>query len=517
MRGLGAGGVAVLLVAGLGAQARAQAISTAPPAGPAAPATAPPAMTPTEAAQLRQQLQALRTQAKAIAEQANALEARLDAASPKPAPVAAAPPPPVATIASADTSSAGGSDGASLFKPKTWGELIQPGKGFVIAKTDRGELDASIITYVRYLNQTNLAPTYTNYFGKTTVLDLKEDVQINKINVTFKGWVYDPKFQYLIFLWTNNAAQGEQGQLAIGGFLNYRFADALALGAGVDSVPSTRSTTGNYPNWLRNDNRLMADEFFRGSFTEGIWLDGAIGRFQYRVMVADNLSILGVSASQLAPGLNTYSGYLRWMPTTGEFGPRAGFGDFEDHKKVATLLETHFTWSREDAQEQPGTDSIENSQIRLSDGERLFDHGVFGTPYSINVATYKMAAFDAAVKYRGFALESEYYMRWVDDFKATGPLPYNSMYDTGVSLQASAMVLQKKLQAYTTFSHIWGQFGSPNEAVFGLNWYPLDVKWFRLTPNAMWFNHVPIGYNGVPWVVGGQGWAFYLDAALALN
>jgi hypothetical protein len=234
-------------------------------------------------------------------------------------------------------------------------------------------------------------------------------------------------------------------------------------------------------------------------------------------MAGDNLSILGVSASQLAPGLNTYSGYLRWMPTTGEFGRLAGFGDYEDHQKVATLLETHFTYSREDAQEQPGTDTIENSQIRLSDGERLFDPNVFGTQFRITDATYKMAAFDAAAKYHGFALESEYYIRWVDDFVATGPLPYSSMYDTGISLQASGMVFPKILQAYATYSHIWGQFGSPNEAVFGVNWYPLHEKSFRVSPNALLFDNSPVGYNGVPYVVGGHGWAFYLDAALALN
>ncbi len=404
----------------------------------------------------------------------------------------------------------------SILKPKTWGS-VEPGAGFVVARTDKGEMDISIIDYVRYLNQTALDPTYTDFFGHTTNLDLKEDVQINKINVTFKGWVFDPKFRYLVFVWTNNSAQGEQGQLAVGGFFAYKFSDLATLAAGVDSVPSTRSTTGNYPNWLRNDNRLMADEFFRGSFSEGVWLDGAFSNFQYRIMASDNLSILGVSASQLAPGLNTYSGYLRWMPTTGEFGPRAGFGDYEYHEKVATLLEGHFTYSREDAQEQPGTDTIENSQIRLSDGERLFDPNVFGTPFRITNATYKMAAFDAAVKYRGFALESEYYLRWVDDFITTGPLPYSSMYDTGISLQASGMLLQKKLQAYGTFSHIWGQFGSPNEAVFGLNWYPLNLKNFRLSPNAMWFDNSPVGYNGVPYVVGGHGFAFYMDAALALN
>mgnify|MGYP007076175578 FL=1 len=456
-------------------------------------------------------------------------------ATPKPAPVAtasAAPAAPAvvtgaATAAAvapaapaADTIKVAARDAdvtndAYLFKPKTWG-VREPGKGFVVARTDTGELDVTLVTYFRYLNQKALDPDYTFYFGKTVPLKLSEDFQLNKVNLTFKGWLFDERFRYLIFLWTNNATQGDSGSLVIAGWMGYQFKDWLFVGAGIDALPSTRSTTGNYPNWLRNDNRPMADEFFRGSYTTGIWVDGRFAeKFQYRVMLGNNLSTLGVSAAQLYPGLDTASAYLRWMPTTGEFGPAAGFGDYENHQQVATLFEAHYTYSREDAQEQPGTNTIENSQIRLSDGTRLFDPGAFGTQYRIMKATYQMAAADAAVKYRGFALEGEFYARWVNDFQTTGPLPYSKMFDTGISVQASSMLVDKKLQAYATFSQIWGEFGNPTEAAVGLNWYPFGIKNFRITPNAMWLQKSPVGYSGVPYVVGGQGWVFYVDAALA--
>lgn len=457
-------------------------------------------------------------------------------ATPKPAPVAtasAAPAAPAvvtgAATAAAVAPAAPGADAikiaardadvdndAYLLKPKTWGAQ-EPGKGFVLARTDRGEIDLTLVTYFRYLNQMALKPDYTYYFGKTVDLDLKNDFTLNKVNLTFKGWLYDERFRWLIFIWTSNSNVLDGGQIYLNGNLAYDFAPWLTLAAGVDALPTTRSTTGNYPNWLRNDNRLMADEFFRGSFTYGIWAEGRFAqKFQYRVMIANNLSTIGVAASQLYPGLNTGSAFLRWMPTTGEFGPAAGFGDYENHQEVATLFEAHYTYSREDAQEQPNTNTVENSQIRLSDGALLFDAaGVFGTPYRINKATYQMAAGTAAVKYRGWALEGEYYTRWVNDFVATGPLPYSKMFDTGLTVQASTMLIDKKLQAYATFSQIWGEFGNPTEAAVGLNWYPFGIKNFRITPNAMWLDKSPVGYNGVPYVVGGQGWVFYIDAALA--
>jgi len=465
----------------------------------------------------------------------NALEAQLQAqtikstgASP---PVATAAAPPAITApaptAVASAAPANGtilvnpnepsvSDGAKLLQPKTWGTQ-EPYKGFVLARTDRGEVDMTVVAYFRYLNQNALEPTYTDYFGRKTTLDLKQDFQFNKVNLTFKGWLYDERLRWLVFLWTNNATQGDAAQVVIAGNFTFRFSKALTLGAGINSVPSTRSLTLNYPNWLRNDNRLMADEFFRGSFTTGVWIDGFLGdKVQYEVMVANNLSQLGVSAAQLSPSLNTASGYVRWMPSTGEFGPLAGFGDYENHQELATLFEAHYTYSREDAQEQPSTNAVENSQIRLSDGTRIFDPNIFGTQYRIRKATYQMAAVDAGVKYRGYALEGEAYARWVNDFETTGPLPYSKLFDTGISLQASAMLVESKLQAFTTFSQIWGEFGDPTEVAVGLNWYPFATKGFRISPNALWLDKSPVGYSGVPYVVGGQGWVFYVDAAIAI-
>lgn len=479
----------------------------------------PAAAAPTDSESVAAQLQELRTMRQSLAKQLNEFDGRIDTLenqlqgkTPKPATAHAAS----ALDDAIKVSATEPADASSLnlAKPSTWGAQ-EPGKGFVLARTDKSEIDATIVTCFRYLNQKSLDPTFTDYFGKGTTLDRKEDFQLNKINMTFKGWLYDERFRYLIFFWTNNAAQGEGAQVVIGGNLSYKFADALTLGAGIDALPSTRSTTGNYPNWTRNDNRLMADEFFRGSFTSGIWAEGKLARgLQYRVMLANNLSTLGVSASQLYPGLNTASAFLRWMPTTGEFGPAAGFGDYENHRNFATLLEAHYTYSREDSQEQPGTNTIENSQIRLSDGSRLFDPGVFGTKESIKKATYQMAALTAAVKYKGFALEGEYYSRWVDHFEATGPLPYSKMFDTGLGVQASTMLIDRKLQAYASFSQIWGQFGNPTEAAFGVNWFPFGLKNFRLNANALWLDKSPVGYSGVPYAIGGKGWVFYLDAAL---
>ncbi len=386
------------------------------------------------------------------------------------------------------------------------------GSGFVLARTKYGEVDVRLIAYLRYLNQTLLDHSYTDSFGRKFTLDPRQDIQWNKVNLSFKGWLIDPDFTYRVWVWTQQPAQGEGAQVVVGGHVGYHFSDYFNLYAGIAPLPSTRSTNWTYPAWLKMDNRTIADEFFRGSYSQGIWADGKIvDGLEYRVMLANNLSALGISASQLDAQLNTMSGAIWWMPTTGEFGPAIGFGDFEGHEKLATLFGLHFTRSREDKQSQPGLNDIENSQIRLSDGTLLFSPNAFNTGGQVNRATYQMADLEAGFKYLGWSLEAEYYLRWVNEFQTTGFIPVNSLFDHGFQVQASAMVIPKQLQAYVAGSQIFGQYGNPWDVTAGLNWYPFSRREMHINAEAIYLNHSPVGGSSYPYVVGGNGWVFNTD------
>ncbi len=389
---------------------------------------------------------------------------------------------------------------------------FEPGKGFVLARGPNGELDFGVNGYVRYLNQGALDPTYTDAFGRTFVLDKRQDIQLNRLQLNFRGWLFDEALRYHWYVWTQNVSQGDPAQVVVGGNLSYKFSDALKVTTGIFSLPSTRSTNLTYPNWLRIDNRTMADEFFRGSYTTGILAGGKItDTLAYNVALANNLSQLGVSASQLDFGLNTVSGFLWWMPTTGEFGPTDGFGDYEYHEELATLLGVHFTHSREDRQSQPGVNAFENSQIRLSDGTLLFSPNAFNTGGTINQATYKMLDLDAGLKFKGWSLEGEYYFRWVDDFHVIGTIPVTSLFDQGFQLQVSTMLKPNYLQAYVSGSKIFGEYGDPWDAAVGLTYFPLGRKQVRINTQALYMDRSAIGYTAVPYVVGGNGWVFTAD------
>jgi len=297
--------------------------------------------------------------------------------------------------------------------------------------------------------------------------------------------------------------------VVLGGNLKYAFSDALLVGAGILSLPTTRSTSGNFPYWLTVDHRTAADEFFRGSYATGFFAYGKpLPKTSYYLMLANNLSQLGVDAGQMDGDFTTFSGAFWWMPTTGEFGPRSGFGDYENHKEVATRIGWHFSFSPEDRQSQPGTDDIDNTQIRLSNGTIIFTPGALAPGVSVSDVKYYMTDLDAGVKYRGFALEGEYYWRWLRDLKADGPLPIDSTFDHGFQAMASAMLWPETVQAYTMGSYIFGDFGDSWEATAGFNWWIFHRREIRLNLEYLYDHESPIGYTAVPQQVGGTGSIF---------
>jgi hypothetical protein len=379
------------------------------------------------------------------------------------------------------------------------------GRGFGFARTEWGEVRFGIYTYVRYLNQKGLDDHFTNGLGDEVKLDQREDVELNKVKLEFRGWLIDPHFNYTLYTWTNNAAQGLGAQVVVGGNLNWIFSPALTIGGGILSLPTVRSTSGNFPYWLTVDHRTIADEFFRGSYAQGFYAYGVQHGLGYYAMLANNLSTLGVDAGQTDADFTTFSGALWWMPTTGEYGPRQGFGDYEDHQDVATRIAGHFSFSPEDRQSQPGSEDIDNTQIRLSNGTIIFTPGALAPDTRVDSVKYYMADFDGGAKWRGMELSAEYYVRWLQDFRSQEHLPVHRMFDHGFQVLASAMLLPKTIQAYSMGSYIFGDFGDSWEMTAGVNWWVFRRREMRLNFEYLYDHQSPIGYTAVPQQVGGTG------------
>ena len=148
--------------------------------------------------------------------------------------------------------------------------------GFKIYEGDKGQIYMRLMAYARYLNQSGIDPTYTDSFGTVRTIDRREDFQLNKFFLPFSGWFLDPKFRYYLYVWSTNTAQGDPAQVVGAGNISYVMNSYATIGRGITSLPGVRSTEGQFPYWNGVDDRLMADEFFRPSYTTGIWLKGSL-------------------------------------------------------------------------------------------------------------------------------------------------------------------------------------------------------------------------------------------------
>lgn len=100
-------------------------------------------------------------------------------------------------------------------------------------------------------------------------------------------------------------------------------------------------------------------------------------------------------------------------------------------------------------------------------------------------------------------------------FTGPGTSAIHERYDTGYQFQLSMMPIQRTLQLYSGGSHIFGQYGNPYDARFGVNWFPYKNKVLRWNTEALYLFRSPVGYTSVPFPLGGKGMVFDTTVELA--
>jgi hypothetical protein len=386
---------------------------------------------------------------------------------------------------------------------ETWG-VYDPGDGFVIGRTEYGELAISAYALARYINQNDSDGLFIDHLGNERPVDARQDIFSHRIMVFLKGWLVDPRLIYNITLWTVNTTD----QQAIFANLGFQFSKRFSLYAGLVGNPGSRSLLGSHPYWLGND-RVMADEFFRPYFGSGIYATGELfPGFWYNAVLSNNNSALGVKASQLDRDF-TRGASVWWMPTTQEFGPRGAYGDWEWHEQLATRFGFSTLFSPEqsfaDAGNNPG-----NTTLRLADSVNLFETGALAPGVTIANADYSVYSVDAGLKYKGMFLQAEYYNRRLTGFDANGLLPVGRIDDSGFYVQAAFFPIPKKLEVYAATSQIYGDksagFGDSSEYLVGMNYYPYPTRNHRLNLQLMDVNRSPVSSVFGYYTGGQEGW-----------
>jgi hypothetical protein len=391
------------------------------------------------------------------------------------------------------------------FTPKveTWG-VYDPGKGFLVGKSDFGQLDISAYGMVRYMNQNDDDDVFIDHLGNERAVDARHDIFSHRIMVFLKGWMGSEKLVYNITLWTVNTTD----QDAMFANIGYQFSRKFSLYAGLTGNPGSRSLNGSHPFWLAHD-RVMADEFFRPYFGSGVYATGeALPGLWYTAAVSNNNSSLGTKASQLDRKFS-YGATTWWMPTTHEFGPRGGYGDWEWHEDLATRIGLSYFESPEQSFRNSGG-SPDNTTLRFADSVNVFETGALASGVTIENVDYSVLAVDAGMKYKGVFLQAEYYQRTLDDFDATGLLPVGEVKDSGFYVQAAFFPIKQKLEVYGITSQIYGDddagFSDSSEYGVGMNWYPYPTRNHRLNLQLLDVNKSPVSSTFGYYTGGQDGW-----------
>jgi hypothetical protein len=368
-------------------------------------------------------------------------------------------------------------------------------------------------TQVRYLNTLSANDTFTDHLGVVREVHKRNDITVNRSMFVFNGYIFDKRARYNLTVWTSAGA----ASIVVAGNIGWQFSKALTITGGYTGVPGSRSLVNTFPFFTSTD-RSLADNFFRPSFTQGVWANGEpVKGLNYLVFVGNGLNTLNISATKIDTNL-LVSGSVWWEPL-GEYGPasraRNMYDDYFASDKLRIRLGTAFTRSREDRFSNLDQSTPENTSLHNSDGVLTFSTGAFAPGVTVDKATYQMWAIDGGMKWSGFAVNGQYYFRRLDDFEADGPLPITATFDHGFELSAGKFVVPKKLMLYVRGSAVFGEFRDSHEYAGGVKWHFLPTERLWLNAELMRVQRVPYSGGFTPYTAGMTGWIPMIQTVLA--
>lgn len=474
-----------------------------------------------ENAAVREQLRKMEDQQKTLLDLVDRLNLRLDGTA-----VANAPITPQTSGAAMDmdvtspptgaTDAPSSSTRSAIIKAAQEEERYQD--GIIIWKTNEEArvpflLRFNVNTQIRYLNTLSSDSTFTDHLGVDREVNRRNDITVNRSMFILGGYVFDKRLRYSMTVWTSAGA----ASIVVAGNIGWHFNKHFTLTGGYTGVPGTRSLVNTFPFFTSSD-RSMADNFFRPGFTQGVWANGEIVKgLHYLAFVGNGLNTLNISANKIDTNL-LLSGSVWWEPLGDYSEPgksRNMYDDYFASKKTRVRLGTAFTRSREDRFSNLDVSSPENTSIYNSDGVLAFSTGAFAPGVTLSEATYKLWALDGGIKWNGLAINGQYFLRWLNDFEADGPLPLDSTFDHGYELSASYFVIPRKVLVYGRSSQVFGQFRDSWEFAGGVKWHPLPTERFWVNAELMRVNRAPYSGAFTPYTAGMTGWAPMIQSIIA--
>lgn len=270
----------------------------------------------------------------------------------------------------------------------------------------------------------NLRFRMQNRFGFTTVAgdDLRVnqvEARVRRMRLRFDGYVVNPKIQYYVQLSFSRADQdlevGTIPQTVRDAILYYVFSPNFYVGFGQSKLP------GNRQRVISSGNQQFPDRAITNALMN---IDRDFGFFAYYTQPIGPMLLIAKGAMTKGDGRNAlannnglaYTGRLEWLPL-GEFKNLGDYSEGDLEREPKPKLSFGATYST-------------NLKAMRTGGQ-------LGQPL-FNEVTINTFIADALLKYRGWALSSEYLQRMATNPVTFGPFGDSHVYTGwGINTQLS--------------------------------------------------------------------------------
>jgi hypothetical protein len=342
-------------------------------------------------------------------------------------------------------------------------------KGVFIRSTNLEENPYSLYIGGRLqLRHVHFSPneaTWTDNTGATRPIRRRNYIDTERARINVSGHAISPNLTYQFIL----DGDGDDGATVDMLFYHfeYQFCDKAKVRLGRNKVSSSREWLLS-SRYLTLVDRSMATEFFRPALSDGIWLIGEpTEQTYYEISITNGLRSSRRRTIDLDNDL-AFAASGTWEPW-GSYGNNPT--DFDFHTEPVVRFGSSASYGKSGSRDDVGLPLGDEDFVRLSDGTPLATLGALAPGVQLLGDTYYQLSFDAGWKHRGWSLSTEYYMRWLQDFVADGPIPHTKLYTYGFVVEGGKFWIPGRFDSIVRMSQVSGFYGNGFEYSTGCNWY----------------------------------------------
>lgn len=350
----------------------------------------------------------------------------------------------------------------------------------------------------RYVGFDRDVDSWTDSAGITRPVRNQNDFDIERARLIFSGHAFSPRLTYFLQL-DGDTDDGHQVE-----FFDYwwawDFGERANVQMGKRKVPAVRQWLLSSSN-TRLIDRPMAADFFRPDRSVGIFSTGRLGERGYYEAMLGN----GFRAANLPPDDLDNRFTLAW---TNYWDPLGDFGnqivDYDDTGQPLTRFGHSFVFSPQ-GDADLGAPLGEADYLRLTDGTRLTEEGALAPGVTVSEYTLWLYGVDFAAKWRGWSVDAEVFLRWIENIEGYGPIGITDLFQRGFYVEGGRFLVPSKLDANVRYSQIDGMFGHSWTYAGGFNWYPGQTTRLKISIDATRIHRSPLNNTSSDILVGYDG------------